>query len=149
MVWSVICVVVNINIDVDFVMEVMIDYGRWIFVRKVFVVIGVFMVFRNLLEVEVYLDIKLFFFVVIKFEISEEDVEKIKYVFGLIYIWNLKYCVIWIICIIDFFFFFRMMLFVFYFGKGGDDWNKDYFVDFWVFVVFYMFFLICYFDGIL
>lgn len=74
MVWSVICVVVNINIDVDFVMEVMIDYGRWIFVRKVFVVIGVFMVFRNLLGVEVYLDIKLFFFVVIKFEISEEDV---------------------------------------------------------------------------
>lgn len=74
MVWSVICVVVNINIDVDFVMEVMIDYGRWIFVRKVFVVIGVFMVFRNLLGVEVFLDIKLFFFVVIKFEISEEDV---------------------------------------------------------------------------
>lgn len=74
MVWSVICVVVNINIDVDFVMEVMIDYGRWIFVRKVFVVIGVFMVFRNLLGVEVYLDIKLFFFVVIKVEISEEDV---------------------------------------------------------------------------
>lgn len=74
MVWSVICVVVNINIDDDFVMEVMIDYGRWIFVRKVFVVIGVFMVFRNLLGVEVYLDIKLFFFVVIKFEISEEDV---------------------------------------------------------------------------
>lgn len=74
MVWSVICVVVNINIDVDFVMEVMIDYGRWIFVRKVFVVIGVFMVFRNLLGVEVYLDIKLFFFVVIKIEISEEDV---------------------------------------------------------------------------
>lgn len=74
MVWSVICVVVNINIDDDFVMEVMIDYGRWIFVRKVFVVIGVFMVFRNLLGVEVFLDIKLFFFVVIKFEISEEDV---------------------------------------------------------------------------
>lgn len=74
MVWSVICVVVNINIDVDFVMEVMIDYGRWIFVRKVFVVIGVFMVFRNLLGVEVFLDIKLFFFVVIKIEISEEDV---------------------------------------------------------------------------
>lgn len=74
MVWSVICVVVNINIDVDFVMEVMIDYGRWIFVRKVFVVIGVFMVFRNLLGVEVFLDIKLFFFVVIKVEISEEDV---------------------------------------------------------------------------
>lgn len=74
MVWSVICVVVNINIDVDFVMEVMIDYGRWIFVRKVFVVIGVFMVFRNLLGVEVFLDIKLFFFVVIKIEICEEDV---------------------------------------------------------------------------
>lgn len=74
MVWSVICVVVNINRDVDFVMEVMIDYGRWIFVRKVFVVIGVFMVFRNLLGVEVFLDIKLFFFVVIKVEISEEDV---------------------------------------------------------------------------
>lgn len=74
MVWSVICVVVNINIDVDFVMEVMIDYGRWFFVRKVFVVIGVFMVFRNLLGVEVFLDIKLFFFVVIKVEISEEDV---------------------------------------------------------------------------
>lgn len=74
MVWSVICVVVNINIDDDFVMEVMIDYGRWIFVRKVFVVIGVFMVFRNLLGVEVFLDIKLFFFVVIKVEISEEDV---------------------------------------------------------------------------
>lgn len=74
MVWSVICVVVNINIDVDYVMEVIIDYGRWIFVRKVFVVIGVFMVFRNLLGVEVFLDIKLFFFVVIKVEISEEDV---------------------------------------------------------------------------
>lgn len=55
-------------------MEVMIDYGRWIFVRKVFVVIGVFMVLRNLLGVEVFLDIKLFFFVVIKVEISEEDV---------------------------------------------------------------------------
>lgn len=55
-------------------MEVMIDYGRWIFVRKVFVVIGVFMVFRNLLGVEVFLDIKLFFIVVIKIEISEEDV---------------------------------------------------------------------------
>lgn len=100
---SVTRVVVNTNTDADSVMEVTTDYGRRILARKVLVATGAFTAFRNLLGVEVYPDTKLFPLAVTKLEISEEDAQKIKYVLGLIYIWNSKYCVTRITCIIDLF----------------------------------------------
>lgn len=98
---SVTRVVVNTNRDADSVMEVTTDYGRRILARKVLVATGAFTTFRNLLGVEVSPDTKLFPLAVTKVEISEEDAQKIKYVLGLIYIWNSKYCITRITCIIN------------------------------------------------
>nr|XP_011442137.2 N-methyl-L-tryptophan oxidase [Crassostrea gigas] len=115
---SVTRVVVNTNRDADSVMEVTTDYGRRILARKVLVATGAFTAFRNLLGVEVSPDTKLFPLAVTKVEISEEDAQKIK-----------------------------TMPSVLYFGKGGDDWNKDYPMDPRAPVVFYMLPPIRYSDG--
>ncbi|XP_061173902.1 N-methyl-L-tryptophan oxidase-like [Saccostrea echinata] len=99
-------------------MEVTTDSGTKILAKKVLVATGAFTAFRDLLGTGVSPDTKLYPLAVTKLEISKEDANKIS-----------------------------TMPSVLYFGRGGDDWSRDYPVDPRAPVVFYMLPPIRYPDG--